>query len=973
MTTTAHPSQSPVTLATQRLAHFVSQLPATDKKRFDRLTPTVHRELQRCWTGSDYAWDICCQRPTELLNWIEAGLLHRGFEHSAFERELDECIGLCNTEKELMSVLRRYRHRHLVRIVFRDLNRLASTPQTTSEMSSLADCAIRHAYSWLYERLCVQLGTPRYAAQRYRCQHMTILGMGKLGGEELNLSSDVDLLFCYPEKGEVGDGSRPLGNQEFFVKLGQKLIHVLGSTTAEGFVFRVDMRLRPYGQSGPLAQSYAAMLHYYRVQGRQWERYALIKARVIVGDSEAPQLLRKLRPFIYRRYSDFGTIPALREMQQLIQTGLNRSPAEDNIKIGPGGIRDVEFIVQGFQLVYGGRQPQLRQANLLAVIDELEALSHLPEQACQQLRAANLFFRTTEHALQAVADQQTHTLPTVPFEQERLAWVMGYRSWSLFYTDLNGHRTAVRQLFATMFSGSRDEEYSCAATAGGDIWTQLCSKKLNRSAEIALLAHFSGGAPEKLHAQLTGLRDGRALKMVSPRSRQRLDLFMPHLLVVVAAVDSPCLVLSQALRVVEAVLRRTTYLTLLTEDRRALDYMIALCVKSPVIIDQIHRYPVLLGELASLDTLKVLPDPDRLYHELHDALNGAGEDDEACFETLRHFRMSHLLRLTAARADGKILLMKESDYLTWVAEAILRGALDLALRQLNSGSEHRHRAVTVAGCGFLIVGYGKLGGLEMGPESDLDLVFLCEDGEEAESHDRVQYFTRIAQRVIHILSIATLSGQLYQVDTRLRPCGRAGTLTSSLTTFANYQHKQAWTWEHQALVRARPIAGDDALARQFGAVRHAVLSRSRHHDRLACDVRQMRNRMAQSTAYAKVTALSDDIPADDFLKHARGCIVDLEFMVQYGVLAMAQFHPTLSRWTDTVRLLDELAQTELLSTSEAEQLKQAYTAFRHVLHHRQWQSTDSPSPLPQIDRHRAHVTRLWNRVLRDSIASCLNG
>ena len=973
-------------LQEQHLQQFQNQLhdlltsstSFTKEQVSEYFTHDVQQQFQRCWTGSDFVWDLCHKEPELPVSLLLSGILHRSLTSDEMHNDLTEQLKDCDSEAQLMSSLRSFRKKHQLRIIFRDLNRLAPMTETTSDVSNMADACLGLACQWLHDDGCHLLGTP-YSSEdtgESKQQHMTILGMGKLGAGELNLSSDVDLIFCYPDKGETRGAKRTITNQEFFIRLGQRLIRVIDTHNADGFVFRVDMRLRPYGQSGALALSYSAMEQYYQDQGRDWERYAMIKARHVSGDSQdSAQLMNMLQPFVYRRYIDFGAITALRDMKQMIQREVARRSLQNNIKLGHGGIREIEFIVQSFQLIHGGRERSLQERPLLANIDHLENFGYLPATVCNDLRHANEFLRNVEHALQAWLDKQTQALPDSADEQCRLAWTMGFESWDAFMVQLDIHRNRVANHFSAIVSESDNSE---TENENPDTdWNEFWDRHLEQDEEIALLDKLGFIDQKDIHRRLVSLRDGKVLRTVRRQSAERISLFMPRLIRAVLREEDPDQALLRLLIIVESVLRRTAYLVLLMENPGALEHLVSLCSASPRITEQVARYPALLDEFLNLGNLYAPPCKDQLEDELRQQLAHIPEDDlEIQMESLRYFRMAHMLRVAAAQVSGKMPLMKESDYLTWTAETILSAVQDIARRQLigrhgDAGFKDGEQIP-----GFLIVGYGKLGGSELGPASDLDLVFIhnghpnqMTSGERAIENS--MFFTRLGQRIVHMLSTSTISGQLYEVDMRLRPSGSSGLLVSSLNTFEKYQNKEAWIWEHQALVRARCVAGDVGLIKQFEAVRASILSQQREIPALRESVRNMRHKMAANlgtkTTKGGVLPASWEATGQFHLKHDHGGIVDIEFIVQYAVLAWSHSHHTLTQWTDNIRILDSLERAGLMSSDSVELLSQAYQAYRKTLHRRALQNMDSNVSGDQLHLHRKGVIRIWNELLGDDL------
>ena len=968
-------------LQQQRLEHFHTLLATSEHTTETALwTDDVQQQFQQCWVGSEFVWEHCQKEPEVVFQLLNDGLLHRSYNAGEMATQLTAALASCDSETELMQRLRLFRQRQQLRIIFRDLNRLAPMTETTADVSAMADACIQQACDWLYDDLCQQLGTPYggFIDQEPTQQRMIVLGMGKLGAHELNLSSDIDLIFCYPCKGETQGATRSLSNQEFFIRLGQRLIKVLDSNTADGFVFRVDMRLRPYGQSGALVLSNTAMEQYYQDQGRDWERYALIKARCITGDSAmCAELMAVLRPFVYRRYIDFGAISALRDMKQMIEREIARRNLHNNIKLGHGGIREIEFIAQSFQLIHGGKDQALQERSLLTVLNHLERANYLPVEACEELREAYIFLRNTEHALQAYRDQQTQTLPNSADEQQRLAWVMGFAEYEQLMGVLDCHRERVQQHFMAVVAEGNGKEES---EQDNSDWQMFWSQQMEPEEELAWLADLGFDKVDAVRRKLVSLRDGKVLNSVRRQSAERINRFLPLLLMAVLKYPDADQVLLRLLSIVEAVLRRTAYLVLLMENPGAMAHLVSLCAASPWITEQIARHPVLLDEFLNLRNLYSPPARSELDDELRQQLAHIPEEDlDNQMEALRYFRMAHMLRVIAAQVTGRMPLMKESDYLTWTAEAILAAALNITRHQL----VQRHGEPSYDGetaPGFIIVGYGKLGGIELGPDSDLDLVFIHNSqpnrmttGER--SIDNGMFFTRLGQRLVHMLSTNTISGQLYEVDMRLRPSGNSGLLVSSLNSFEKYQEKEAWTWEHQALVRARVVCGDTDLSLAFDRVRHKILTKKRDLAALRDDIRKMRTKMVANlgtkASRGGQTPESWTSAGVFHIKHDYGGIVDIEFIVQFAVLAWAHDHPELTCWSDNIRILELLADKQLLTMQQAHQLNTAYQAYRTEVHRRALQKLGNTIGGDQINSHRAAVITVWNALLEDNIPTML--
>ena len=602
------------------------------------------------FTLSDFALTQACRDPHGFLQQLADGSLSRSLTVTEIHDLLQEQLLSCSSEDQLQGILRRFRNQQQLRIIWRDLTRQVELSETTRNLSALADACIGQAYEWLYEQHCQQFGTPtgRHSGQS---QQLVVLAMGKLGAGELNLSSDVDLIFTYPEAGETTGAKRSLDNQEFFTRLGQKLIRVLDSQTVDGFVFRVDMRLRPYGSGGPLVHSFNAIEQYYQNQGRDWERYAMIKARVIAGDQQAGRrLLRILRPFVYRRYLDFSAIEALRSMKQLIQQEVMRKDMEDNIKLGAGGIREVEFIAQAYQLIHGGRDLSLQQRPLLDVLDTLAAQGYKDAADIEALKDAYRFLRYTEHGLQAIADRQTQNLPVHATDRARLAAIMGYADWSSFLQRLNECRQLIEARFRAVIADPDrdDEEY-----IGGE-WLPVWENSIPEESILQQLRDAGFAEPDSSWQRLCQLRRGSQVRAMQRLGRERLDAFMPRFLSHVIDHEQPDLVLERVLPLIEAVARRSAYLVLLTENPGALSRLLELCAASPWIATELAHFPALLDELLNAGRLYRPPRAPELAAELRERLMRIPEDDlEQQMDVLRHFKLAHRLRVAASEIEGQ--------------------------------------------------------------------------------------------------------------------------------------------------------------------------------------------------------------------------------------------------------------------------------------------------------------------------------
>ena len=909
--------------------------------------------LPRVWAASDFVAMQCLRQP-QLLPDLAAEDLLREYDWEAYRERLTEKLQAVTQESDLMRELRLFRQREMVRIIWRDIAGWADLMDTTRDLSHLAEACIDVALTRLYAWESEQSGTPR--DNEGNPINLVVVGMGKLGAWELNLSSDIDLIFAFAEEGEIKTG-RGLSHTEFFARLGRRLINVLDQQTGDGFVFRVDMRLRPFGDSGALAISFAAMENYYQIHGREWERYAMIKARVVGGDRQAgEQLMAMLKPFVYRRYLDFGAYEALREMKTMISREVVRKDMEHNVKLGAGGIREVEFIGQLFQLIRGGRDAKLTARKILKVLSHLGEADYLPDFVVQELIAGYRYLRTVEHRLQAYQDRQTHLLPEDELGQLRLAYSMGYDGWESFLADLNMHRLRVQGHFEQVFEAPQTEQGDEGAADLTGVWLGT----LDEATSLGVLQEAGYQATEALWKKLSDIRQSRAYHGLSSQGRERLDRLMPLLLGAAGLADQPDQTLQRLLDLVAQIQRRSVYLALLVENPLAMSQLVRLSSASPWISDYLKQYPLLLDELLDPRSLYAPPDQPELVAELSRRLLGVTrEDQELAMDILRQFKHTNVLRVAAADIVEALPLMKVSDHLSWIAETVLDEALEQAWHHLTA--RHGRPPVEGEGKGFAIIGYGKLGGLELGYGSDLDLVFLHAAESESEMTDGQTplalpvFFARLGQRLIHVLTAYTPAGLLYEVDMRLRPDGASGMLVSSLKAYEAYQRDKAWLWEHQALVRARPVAGDRAIGERFQAIRRAILAQPRDETELRQGIVDMRQRMREELDHSK---------ADEFdLKQGVGGIVDIEFMVQFGVLAYAHAHPALLDYTDNIRLLAAMADAGLMPVKDVEQLSEVYRHYRGAAHRRALQEQGSTFEATQFIEQRQQVQAIWQRWL----------
>jgi len=849
----------------------------------------------------------------------------------------------------LAATLRRLRRRVYLHSQARDLTGRAPLAEVCANMTMLAETATRAAVALHHAALATEYGEPR--DEHGARQQLVVIGMGKLGGGELNVSSDVDLVFAYPASGET-DGARRISNREFFDRLGRRVIAALNDVTADGFVFRVDMRLRPYGESGPLSVPYAALEQYLVTQGRAWERYAWLKARAFTGERH-DDLYAHVTPFVFRKYLDYDAYEGLRDIHRQIREQVKRRDYAPDIKLGPGGIREIEFIVQALQLVRGGREVALRVRGTQRALDAIAARGLLPESAVSALRNAYVFLRNVEHRLQYRDDRQTQLLPSDLAERAALAEACGFATAAAFDAALAVHRDAVTTQFAAAF-GDADAAGASASTAAPAVHGTIDLAKLaavwrgDASSDTARerLAAIGYADPERLVADLARFRASSRYVQLPALSRQRVDALVPQLLAVAATERVPGVdaqvVLRRLAGLLETVSRRSAYLALLTEHPPVLPRLAQLMGASAWAADYLTRHPLLLDELLDARVLLAEPDWDAWRVELTRLLGDSAGDAELQMDTLRHFQHAQTFRLLAQDLAGLLTVERLADHLSMLADLIIAATMKAAWTHLGGPAAPPPK--------FAVIGYGKLGGKELGYASDLDLVFLHDDPDETAA----ERYARLAQRIISWLTTTTAAGALYETDVRLRPDGAAGLMVSSLVSFRRYQREQAWTWEHQALTRARFIAGDATIGGAFEIEREAILRLPRDRAKLQTDVIDMRRRMA--AGHPNRTALFD-------LKHDSGGMVDVEFAVQFLVLAYARDHAGLTRNVGNIALLRMAGELALVPATIALGAADAYRDYRRAQHQIRLTGAAHARVEPETQpQRRTAVHALWEHV-----------
>lgn len=837
-------------------------------------------------------------------------------------------------EEELARQLRLLRRHVVAQIMVRDLNRVSDLAEVTRTITEFADFAVNTVLSFSYQYYIGMYGTPIGHFTR-EPQHMSVVAMGKAGGFELNVSSDIDLIFIYPENGDT-DGKRERSNQEFFTKVGQKVIALLDEITADGQVFRVDMRLRPDGDSGALVCSETALEQYLMTQGREWERYAWCKGRVV---TPYPNDIKGIiRPFVFRKYLDFNAYQAMRDLHHQIRQEVQKRGMADNIKLGAGGIREVEFIAQIFQMIRGGQNRVLQLKGTQETLLKLAELNILTPDVVDNLLKAYKFLRDIEHRLQYWDDQQTQMLPENPEQQNLLARSMGFDDWQTFSGCLKKHRNVVNQIFNDILgkeTDELDEEHELS-----DIWTMLPQNLDSISDKLSKLGFTD---TEDLSNQLVQLKQSGKYRQLSAHAQRRFDALVPRVLEAATKTNKPDVTLLRLLDFLAAISRRSSYLAFLQQHSAALQRVADLMSQSAWLAEYLQQHPILLDELLSAQLMQAI-DWQAVSHELSGSLKECGDDTEAKMDVLRRFQHAQIFRLTVQDLAGQWTVEALSDELSILADLVLEQTLIHCWQSVPK----RHLDLPK----FAIVAYGKLGGKELGYASDLDLVFLYDD----ECDEAIDLYAKLSRRLTTWLSGSTGAGTLYDVDLRLRPNGDAGFLAHSVAAFEKYQREQAWTWEHQALTRARFVCGDVAVGAKFERIRREILTQHREKNSLKKEIIAMREKM-----FATHPAVDDNV------KYARGGLVDVEFLVQYLVLAESEHEPKLLENYGNIALLGMAARRGLIDPTLAEQCAVAYRFYRQIQHNKNLRDTKRVEVNAELLSHYQSVRELWAQVFGEEV------
>ncbi len=873
--------------------------------------------------------------------YLQRELNARGWLLPLLEETLDTALGslamkeFLNSEVQdearLKPGLRRLRSWVLCHTAARDLLGLAGLAEVTETMTRLAEVSVAHARDVLHDTLAGRHGSP--VDGQGQPMEMVIVGMGKLGGYELNVSSDIDLIFLYPEEGETA-GARPLSHSEFFTRLGRLVIAAIGEVDADGYVFRVDMRLRPYGESGPLALSFDALEQYFIAQGREWERFAWIKARPLCGNRLA-ELGAVVRPFVFRKYLDFGAINGLRSLHGQIRSQVARKEMAMNIKLGPGGIREIEFIAQLFQIIRGGRDAGLRIKPTTMVLELLAERQLLSGGTVRALIDAYVFLRRLEHRLQYLDDAQTHDLPASPADRQAVATAMGFQGEDALLTELDHHRRIVADAFQAACGDPGD-----AVHALDELWDAG-----NSSQQVeARLATLGFGDPATALDRLGQLRRGSSYRLLPENIRIRLDALMPRVIEGCAAQPSPDAVLSRMLNLLATISRRGGYLALLQQYPQALRRLIELVSSSTWASDYLTTHPILLDELLDGRCPSDVADWPGFARRLGRDLDEADPDTERQMDLMREQHHAQVLHIVHQDLAGRWGVEAIGDHLSALADVILGETMRLCWQKCAK----RHREAPK----FAVIGYGKLGGKELGYASDLDIVFLYDDDHPSAPEN----YARLAQRMLTWLSSRTSAGLLFETDTRLRPNGNSGLLVCPLASFIRYQHQSAWLWEHQALTRARFVAGDIEVGNGFEAAREAILRRPRQRTALAGEIMAMRRKLLDTRSAHSSRGGGFNVKDDP------GGLIDFEFIIQYLVLGHAHDHPRLVANLGNIALARIAGELGLIDAARAQAAADGYRTLRRIQHRLRLNGESDWLPGESAPGERQAVIDLWHDI-----------
>jgi glutamate-ammonia-ligase adenylyltransferase len=923
--------------------HWLQLLPILQSDT-NRFSEDFQLKIQKLAIASSYALEQLCREPT-ILYQLQS-LKYFDLEESKINPVDVSDQGIEQVKRNL----RKYRHGKLIEIIYLDVIDNVSLRQTLTNLSDLADLLIRNALEASNNLLVAKHGQP--LDEDGNKIELNIIAMGKLGGGELNFSSDIDLICCYPNDGEL-DGYGRLSHQEFFTRVTRLFTQLLNESTEDGFVYRVDLRLRPWGDSGPVALSHAALEHYYQLHGREWEQYAMVKARVLTGnESDKRHLESILKPFVYRKYHDYRVFEGLSVLKDKINLQARSQGMQDNIKLGYGGIREIEFFVQAFQILKGGRNKQLQSAQIFHCLDVLEKQKIVQFETVEDLREAYIYLRQLENKIQMLADNQTHSCPEKLILQNRIAATLGGSDWQSIKHKLKIHRQKVNNHFTELFK--RETEAQSEVVFG-----ETADDKASEGSQIKYMESIDLRSPDKINDRLKLFFSSKAWSFTSAKAKQRFSALIPEILKAIAQSSQQQSLLERLLNLFSSIAGRSVYFELLYQNTALLLKLVSLFDKSEWIAQEVANYPMLLEHLIQAGNSEQRFDQAILQQNLQTQLDNVLDDEELELDVLRLYKREQTIVIAVAELSEEISTTDVGLYLSELAEIVLQAVYHLASNKMQAqyglpgfikGKKHYCAE-------FAIIGYGKLGGREMHYQSDLDIIFLHNStGDKQITQgpkciDNSMYFARLAQKIISMTSVLTGSGKLYEIDSRLRPEGSSGLLVSSLNAYRQYQLDKAWTWEHQALIRARYVAGSALIEPEFNRLRCEVLTRPQELKKLQAEIYEMRGKIyrAKNPPEGKLINLKD----------SHGCMIDIEFMVQFWTLLHANKASSICSYSDNIGLLNELFRLNLISSSQF-QLIDIYRTYHHWLHATVLQNKPAEIESEIIATETQYVINCWN-------------
>ena len=902
-------------------------------------------QIEKLCISSSYALSQLSQRPESISRLV--ALESFKLNDSPVIIGSDQPVDLTSVKQQL----RQYRHLKLIEIIYLDVIKEMPLAEILRHISDLADLLIELALFACSKQLADKHGQP--FDNNGDAMQLNIIAMGKLGGRELNFSSDIDLICCYANDGELS-GFGHLSYQEYFSRVVRSFSKCLNEGTEDGFVYRVDLRLRPWGDSGPVVLTHAGLEHYYQLHGREWEQYAMVKARVLTGGhTDRDHLASILKPFVYRKYHDYRVFEGLASLKDKIDRQAKVRGMRENIKLGPGGIREIEFFVQAFQILKGGRNIQLQNTQILHCLDVLEEQAIIAIETVQDLRAAYVYLRILENKIQMLADEQTHNIPADNLSRERIAIAMGADNWLAVDQQQQQHRNRISAHFNELFQREAEPEKNAKVIIDDNI-----ADEASQLEQIDFLRGLGIGPVEEIQKRLNDFFTAKAWGFMSARAKQRFGTLLPELLFEVAKSSQPVVLFERLLKLFSSIAGRSVYFELLHQNQLLRVKLADLFNKSEWIAEEVIRYPMLLEQLIHSGNLEDRFNRARLTRNLKRLLDNVVDDTELELDVLRLFKREQTIVIATAELAEEIDTIQVSAYLSELAEILLEAVYALARKTIEAqyGQAQYKENGEIRIADFTIIGYGKLGSREMHYQSDLDVIFLHNSRGEAQQSsgpkviDNSFYFARLAQKIISMTSVLIASGKLYEIDSRLRPEGSSGLLVSSATAYLKYQQEKAWTWEHQALVRARPVAGNSTLGDSFNDMRIKILKQPRNAEKLAHEIVEMREKMYQTKRPPE-----DEVKS---LKHSRGCMIDIEFMVQYWALLHANKVACICSYSDNIGLLSELIRLNIISSSQSK-LIDIYLTYHRYLHETVLQNKPAEIASEIIESEVAQVQQSW--------------